>query len=266
MVLLAKRVSAAQCAPKSASTSEMPSALAMSCTCPNSSLQLAIGRMVSSKLTGIRRSHFDVVEARGACTVAGGDHLLGLSLAAVGNTPQHPMIAIGNGRARVPKLRGDAAIGRVLQHTNALTIFDFPGDLAAELEVVALVVDGPTAIGLHVNGAAHAGKNFLERLLARQQADVGHADQRKAGPTGGAHGAVRALLADGGGRLARGHVSDELAVTNNVGRLRRNTLVIERERAHARAVFDARVANRVHQIGTIAQMIQLVEREKAHPR
>src|SRR5580704_19241471 len=180
MVLLAKRVSAAQCAPKSASTSETPRDFAALCTAAKSSSQFAFGRMLSAVSGGIRRSHFNVVEARGTCAVAGGDHLLGLSLAAVGNTPQHPMIAIGNGRARIPKLRGDAAIGWILQHTNALAIFDFPGDLAAELEVVALVVDGPTAIGLHINSAAHAGKNFVERLLARQQADVGHADQRKA--------------------------------------------------------------------------------------
>ena len=72
--------------------------------------------------------------------------------------------------------------------------------------------------------------------------------------------------ADGGGGFARGHISDELAVANDVGRLRGNAFVVEREGAHAGTVFDARVANRVDQVGAVAQMIQLVEREKAHAR
>ena len=73
-------------------------------------------------------------------------------------------------------------------------------------------------------------------------------------------------LPDGGGGLARGHIADELAVANDVGRLRGNAFVVEREGAHAGTVLDARVANRVDQIGAVAQVIQLVEREKAHAR
>ncbi len=198
--------------------------------------------------------------------MAGADHLLGLALAAIRNAPQHPMIAIGDGGAGIPKLGGDAAVGRILEHANALAVSNLPGDLAAELEVVALVVDGPAPVGLHVNGVAHAGENFVERLLAGQQADVGHADERQPRPTGGAHGAVGTRLADGGGGFARGHVSDELAVANDVGRLRGNAFVIESERAHAGAVLDASVANRVDQFRAVAQVIQFVEREKAHAR
>src|ERR1700734_3416466 len=122
--------------------------------------------------TGIRGSHLDVVEARGAGAVAGADHLLGLSLAAIWNAPQHPMIAIGDGGAGIPKLGGDAAVSGVLQHAYAFAVFDLPADFATELEVVALVVDGPTAIGLHVNGMADAREHLVERLFARQQTDV----------------------------------------------------------------------------------------------
>ena len=99
---------------------------------------------------------------------------------------------------------------------------------------------------------ANAGEHFVESLFAGQQADVGHTDEREPRPTGGAHGAVGALLADGGGGFARSHIADELAVANDVGRLRGNAFVVERERAHAGAVFDARVANGVDQIGTVA--------------
>jgi hypothetical protein len=62
-----------------------------------------------------------------------------------------------------------------------------------------------------------------------------------------------------GGSFSRGHIADELPVANDVGRLSGNALVIEREGSHAGAVFDARVANGVDQIGAVAQMIQLVE-------
>ena len=74
------------------------------------------------------------------------------------------------------------------------------------------------------------------------------------------------VAADGGGGFARGHVADKLTVANDVGRLRGNAFVVEREGAHAGAVLDARIANGVDQIGTVAQVIQLVEREKAHAR
>src|ERR1700728_3897958 len=187
MVLLANRVSAAQCAPKRASTSETPKDAAACCTAPNSSRNWCKSLLCSAAICG---SHLDVVEARGACAVAGADHLFGLSLAAIRNAPQHPMIAIGDGRAGIPKLSGDAAVGWILEHAHALAILNLPGDLATELEIVALVVDGPAAIGLHVNGVADAREDFVERLLARQQTDVGHADQREPRPAGGAHGSV----------------------------------------------------------------------------
>ena len=68
----------------------------------------------AQRSTGIRGSHFDVAEARGAGAVAGAHDLLGLALAAIRNAPQHPVVAIGDGRAGIPELGGDAAVGRVL--------------------------------------------------------------------------------------------------------------------------------------------------------
>src|SRR5271156_1741842 len=141
MVLLANRVRAPECAPKSASTSETPKDAAACCTAPNSSRYSFKSPLCSAPIRG---SHFDVVEARGACAVAGADHLLGLSLAAIRNAPQHPVLAIRDGGAGIPKLGRDAAVGGILQHANALAVLDFPGDLAAKLEIVTFVVDGPT--------------------------------------------------------------------------------------------------------------------------
>src|ERR1700691_5108102 len=105
MVLLAKRVRAAQCAPKSTSTSETPKDTAARSTAAKSSRHSLCDNIAPSESGAICGSHFDVVEARGAVAVAGADHLLGLSLAAIRNAPQHPMIAIRDGRAGIPKLR-----------------------------------------------------------------------------------------------------------------------------------------------------------------
>src|SRR5450755_3876619 len=121
MVLLAKRVRAPKCAPKSASTSATPNDLAV-CRTPANSSRHSLCDINSEPYdsAGICGSHFNVVEARRACAMAGADHLLGLSLAAIRNAPQHPMIAIGDGGASVPKLGCDTAVSRIFQHPNAL--------------------------------------------------------------------------------------------------------------------------------------------------
>src|ERR1035438_9004229 len=159
MALLAKRVSALESEPRMASTSVTPCARAASTTRPKT----------ASALCGIGAPDFDSVEARGAGSVAGAHYLLGLAFAAVGDAPQGPVLGAGDGRAGVPELCGNAAIAGVLQHADALAVTHLPGDFAAELEMVALVVDGPTAIGLHVDGVIRA-HHFVERLLAREQA------------------------------------------------------------------------------------------------
>src|ERR1039458_5599100 len=146
MALLAKRVSALVSEARMASTSVTPCARAASTTWPK----------MASALSGIGAPDFDFVEARGAGSVAGAHHLLGLALAAIGDPPQRPVFGSRDGLAGVPELGRDAAVAGVLQHADALAPTHLPGDFAAELEVVALVVDGPTAIGLHVDGVIRA--------------------------------------------------------------------------------------------------------------
>src|ERR1035441_5376698 len=200
MALLAKRVSALVSEARMASTSVTPCARAASATWPK----------MASALSGIGAPDFDFVETRGAGSVAGAHHLLGLAFAAIGNAPQRPVWGAGDGRAGVPELGRNPAIAGVLQHAEALAVAHLPGDFAAELEVVALIVDGPTAIGLHVDGVVGA-HHFVERLRPGQQAHVGHADERQPRPAVGAHAAVGARFTHRSGGLARGHVADELS-------------------------------------------------------
>src|ERR1017187_841503 len=241
MALLAKRVSALVSEERMASTSVTPCARAASTTCPK----------MASALSGIRAPDFDFAEARGAGAVAGAHHLLGLAFAAIGNAPQRPVFAAGDGRAGVPKLGGDAAVAGVLQHADALAVTHLPGDFAAELEMVALVVDGPTAIGLHVDGGAGA-HHFVERLRAGEQAHVGHADERQPGPAVGAHAAVGTRLAHRRGGLARGHVAGELSGADDIGGLRGHAFVVEGEGTETGAVLQARVADHVDDIRAVA--------------
>src|ERR1044071_5936154 len=110
--------------------------------------------------TCIRAPDFDFAEPRRAGAVSRAHHLLGLSFAAIGHTPKRPVLGSGDGRAGVPKLCRDATVAGVFQHAYAPPVADFPTDLAAELKVVALVVDGPAPVGLHVNAVI---KNLLQR-------------------------------------------------------------------------------------------------------
>src|SRR5579872_6431806 len=126
------------------------------------------------------------------------------------------MLGAGDGRAGVPELRADAAVAGIFQHPRALAVADLPGDLTAELEIVALVVDRPALVGLHVDGVVDAAENLVERLRAGLEAHVGHANERNAGPAVGAHRAVRAARADDGRSLTRGHVADEQAGADDV--------------------------------------------------
>src|ERR1035441_4512690 len=259
MALLAKRVRALELAARMASASAMPRARAASATWS----KMAWHRTGS---IGISAPDFDMAEARGTRAMAGAHDLLRLPLAAVGCAPEHPVLGSGDGRAGVPELRRDAAVARILQHADALAVADLPADFAAELEVVALVVDGPTAVGLHIDGMVDAAEDLVERLLAGPQAHVRHADERHARPAVRAHGAVGARFADGRCGFARGHVAGEQPVADDIGGLRGHAFIVEGERAQAGTVLRPRVANHVHNFGAVAQAAQLIEREEAHAR
>src|SRR5450432_3224320 len=149
MALFEKRVSALAPAPIVASISAMPCARA---ACRTSAKISSQRTRVSSSDSFIRAADLDVVKSRRTRSVPGAHHLLGLALAAIGRTPQGPMRGSGDRGARVPEFRADAAVARVFQQAHALAVADLPGDLAAELEVVALVVNRPALVGFHVDG------------------------------------------------------------------------------------------------------------------
>src|SRR5215472_12114001 len=101
-----------------------------------------------------------------------------LAFAAVRRAPKRPLVAGADGFHGVPELGGNPGVPRVFEHASQLAVLDLPANLATELEVVALVIDGPRAVGLHVDAVVDSGDELIEgqRFLARHNADVGHAD------------------------------------------------------------------------------------------
>ena len=81
-----------------------------------------------------------------------------------------------------------------------------------------------------------------------------------------AHGAVRAILADGGGRFAIAQVAGEKAVRDDGRALRGNAFVVVGERAEAGAVREPGVGDHVDDVGAVLQLSQLIHGEKTHAR
>src|SRR5580693_5325871 len=63
-----------------------------------------------------------------------------------------------------------------------------------------------------------------------------------------------------------GEIAAELAVFDDVRALRRDAFIIVGESAEAGPVFETRVGDDVHDVRAVAQLVQLIEREKARAR
>src|SRR5207245_8661424 len=106
--------------------------------------------------------------------------------------------------AAFPELRGDALVGGVLHHAAELAATDLPADLAAELEVLAHVVDGPGPVGGHVDPLVGGGDELLPARGAGEEVHVGHPDEGVVDPAVRPHRAVGAVLPGRSRRLPGG--------------------------------------------------------------
>src|SRR6185437_7642491 len=128
----------------------------------------------------VRRSHFNVAKSRRTCTMARAHYLLWLAFAAIWRAPKRPLVARADRVHGIPKVCGDARVGRVLQHPRAFAVLDLPADFGAKLKVVALVINGPGTVCLHQDPIVGRRDELLDRQrpFAGTNADVGHADDR----------------------------------------------------------------------------------------
>src|SRR5688572_20439430 len=142
---------------------------------------LLLGR---STQTAGRVDDIDAIEARRARTVRHGRYLAGLPLAVEERAAEAIVALVADRRARVPELRRAHLVGDVLEHGPELAVLDLVEQLAAELRVVALLVDGE-GTGTHDVDAVlhvldHVGDGEL--VLAGRKRDVRHALELHAGP------------------------------------------------------------------------------------
>src|SRR5437763_2141858 len=98
--------------------------------------------------------------------------LPGLPLAAVRQPVQRPLFLARDRVERAPEDGRLAGVGHVSQHPAELAPLDLPGDLRAELEVEALVVDRPALVRLEEDAVVDAGDQLFERALARFEVKV----------------------------------------------------------------------------------------------
>ena len=107
--------------------------------------------------------------------MANGIDLRWLTLAVIGCAPLHPIARASDSVAGLPQIRRARLIGHARNHPLLFAALDRPEGIAPELEVVALMIDGPTAVAIDENAIVDAGDQVLERNvgLARFEPDVG---------------------------------------------------------------------------------------------
>jgi len=66
-----------------------------------------------------------------------------------------------------PKLRRNAVVDHIADHVGLLTVFDEPERIAAELKVVATLVDAVRPMAFDVNPLLHTGNQIIEGAGAR---------------------------------------------------------------------------------------------------
>ncbi|KAG1269824.1 hypothetical protein G6F65_013571 [Rhizopus arrhizus] len=177
----------------------------------------------------------DAVEAGGGRTVRNRRDLAGLALAIEERTTQAEIAFIADGGAGVPELRRADLVSRVLDHAGDLSVLDLVVQLAAELRVVALLVDRIRTAAVDPDAVLHVLDHVLdaERLLARRQRDIGHALELHAGPGIGIAAAVRCVAAEDVSFIAGGLVIDQDAVAHQVPALGLHPFVVIADRAEA---------------------------------
>src|SRR5205809_32024 len=98
----------------------------------------------------------DLAEARRAAPVADAVHLCGLALAVVGSAVLLPVGRAGDRVARLPEIGSPRLVGHARKHPALFAVLDFPEGIAAELKVVALLVDGEAAVAVDQDAVLHA--------------------------------------------------------------------------------------------------------------
>src|ERR1035441_5265441 len=213
----------------------------------------------------VRLNHIHLAEARRRTAVADRVDLLRLPLAVVGRAPLLPIAGSGDQGERLPEVGGARLVGDPRNHPLLLAVLDLPKSVAAELEIVALLIDREAAIAIDQDAVVHAGDQVVDTRprLARLQPNVGHALERNAGPVVGIAAAARFALADQMGLVADGLVVFENALLDD-GKLGGFHAIVVEARGGQAAIGGA-IAPYIHQVAANAQRAHLVRGQEAGP-
>src|SRR5262245_33194310 len=139
-----------------------------------------------SCMASLPAEHFHIREHASGRGVPDADDLVGLALATERGTEHIHRVALAGHLQVTPEGGGHAAVIRVLDHGGQLPVLDPLPPLAAELEFVARIVDGPRQVGLHVHPAFHCRHHLGKARGPGFEVEVGHAVDGRSVPTGGA--------------------------------------------------------------------------------
>src|SRR5579862_9783553 len=109
---------------------------------------------------GIQDPH--LAETGGNCSVGYGGALGGLAFAAVQRASEEIVAFAAESVAGVPELDCIALVGHIAQHLAQFAVFDLSEGLAAELEVVSLLIDAPTPVPHDVDAVFDIGYQFFQ--------------------------------------------------------------------------------------------------------
>src|SRR5262245_15648101 len=201
----------------------------------------------------------DVRETARRHGMADADDLVGLALAAPGSAEHLQRVAVADRREAAPEGRRDPTVVGVLHHIAELAVLDPTAPFAAELELVARIVDRPGTIRLHVHPALDGADQLGERAVAGFEIQVGHAVDRRPVPTGGAGvgdtGNTGARL-----RRARSERALQDAARDDLFAARRLPIVVE---AVARQLpGTGRIERDVQQLRAVAIRTEHIERDE----
>src|SRR5215472_458411 len=138
--------------------------------------------------------------------MADGVDLRRLTFGIAGGAELPPVGWTGGAVASLPKVRSACLVGNARDHAAALAAFDFPERIAAELEVVALLVDGIAAAAIDENTVIDTGNQTVQGGIGRTclEVDIRHALEGNRRPGIGLTAAVRLLVANHGSLFAGG--------------------------------------------------------------
>ena len=84
------------------------------------------------------------------------NHLIGLSLAAIGRAERLKAEGVAHSIECVPEGQADAPIIRILDNPGQTAVFNESPEFAAKLKLVSIVINGPGSVGLHEDSTLDA--------------------------------------------------------------------------------------------------------------